>query len=47
MAKSITINNTKGINNFQFVFPEQKGVYLLVGTNGVGKTTLLICMDRI
>lgn len=47
MAKSITIQDTKGIKNMCFTFPEKKGVYLLVGPNGIGKTTLLVCMDRI
>lgn len=47
MSKTITISNTKGINELSFTFPERKGVYLLVGPNGTGKTTLLICMDRI
>lgn len=45
--KSITIKNTKGIRDFNFKFPEKKAVYLLVGSNGTGKTTLLTCMDRI
>ena len=47
MSKTIKIHKTKGINNLSFTFPESKGVYLLVGSNGTGKTTLLICMDRI
>ena len=47
MSKAIEIHNTKGINKLNFTFPESKGVYLLVGSNGTGKTTLLICMDRI
>ena len=47
MSKSIKIHNTKGIKELTFTFPEQKGVFLLVGPNGTGKTTLLICMDRI
>ena len=47
VSKSITINNTKGIRKLVFNFPESKGVYLLVGPNGTGKTTLLVCMDRI
>lgn len=47
MSKTITIRNTKGIKELSFTFPERKGVYLLVGPNGTGKTTLLICMDRI
>ena len=47
MARSISIKNTKGIKNFCFTFPDQNDVYLLVGPNGIGKTTLLTCMDRI
>ncbi|MBQ8203412.1 MAG: AAA family ATPase [Clostridia bacterium] len=47
MSKTITIRNTKGIKKLHFTFPERRGVYLLVGPNGTGKTTLLICMDRI
>ena len=47
MSKTITIRDTKGIKKLNFTFPERKGVYLLVGPNGTGKTTLLICMDRI
>ena len=47
MAKSIKIHNTKGIKRLTFTFPEHKGVYLLVGPNGTGKTTLLTCIDRI
>lgn len=47
VSKTITIRETKGIRNLRFTFPERKGVYLLVGPNGTGKTTLLICMDRI
>lgn len=47
MSKKISISKTKGIKKLSFTFPECKGVYLLVGPNGTGKTTLLICMDRI
>lgn len=45
--KKILIENTKGIRRLEFAFPEATGVYLLAGANGVGKTTLLICMERI
>ena len=45
--KKITIKKTKNIKNLEFVFPQSKGVYLIVGPNGVGKTTLLVCIDRI
>lgn len=47
MSKEILIQNTKGIKKMKFVFPSRKGVYLIVGPNGIGKTTLLVCMDRI
>jgi len=47
MSKTITISETKGIKNLIFDFPENNGVYLIVGPNGTGKTTLLVCMDRI
>lgn len=47
MSKTISIHETKGIKNLCFTFPESKGVYLLAGPNGTGKTTLLICIERI
>ena len=43
----ITISNLKGIKSLEFSFPEETGVYLIVGPNGCGKTTLLTCLDRI
>ena len=46
MYKEISITKVKGID-LKFTFPESKDVFLLVGPNGVGKTTLLICIDRI
>ena len=45
--REIRVENTKGIKELTFTFPDKSGVYLLVGANGVGKTTLLICMERI
>lgn len=45
--KKIFIEKTKGIKSLEFIFPDQRGVYLLVGANGTGKTTLLTCMERI
>lgn len=45
--KKITIERMKNINNLEFTLPESKGVYLIVGPNGGGKTTLLVCIDRI
>ncbi|MBR0530839.1 MAG: AAA family ATPase [Ruminococcus sp.] len=47
MSKEILIKNTKGIKELKFDFPARTGVYLIVGPNGIGKTTLLACMDRI
>ena len=44
--KKITIERMKNINNLEFTLPESKGVYLIVGPNGGGKTTLLVCIDR-
>jgi len=45
--RKISIENTKNIQRLEFVLPENEGVYLLVGANGTGKTTLLVCLDRI
>ena len=45
--KKITIERMKNINTLEFTLPESKGVYLIVGPNGGGKTTLLVCIDRI
>lgn len=41
----ITLKNIKAITNLEFHFPEKNGVYLLTGTNGCGKTTLLIALN--
>lgn len=35
------------INELSFEVPTKRGVFLLVGVNGVGKTTLLTAIDRI
>ncbi|MCD7825536.1 MAG: AAA family ATPase [Clostridiaceae bacterium] len=45
--REIIIENVKGIKKLEFTLPESDGVYLLVGANGMGKTTLLTCIDRI
>lgn len=47
MNHTITIKNTKRIKNLTFAIPSKAGVYLLVGGNGVGKTTILTCLHRI
>ncbi len=45
--KRVTIRNVKDIKSLEFDIPDNKGVYLIAGANGCGKTTLLICLDRI
>ena len=45
--KTVTVENVKNIEYLKFNLPEKRGVYLLAGPNGVGKTTLLVCLDRI
>ena len=45
--RKITIDKIKNIEHIEFILPEYTGVYLLVGANGTGKTTLLVCLDRI
>ena len=45
--KRITISNLKDIKTLNFDIPWQKGGYLIAGANGCGKTTLLVCLERI
>ena len=47
MTKTITIRETKGIRELLFTLPDKQDVYLLVGANGTGKSTLLVCLDRL
>lgn len=44
---SITLKNIKGVKEMVFPFPEKKGVYLLTGANGCGKTSLLVALCRL
>lgn len=44
---SVTLRNIRGVKELQFPFPEQKGVYVLTGTNGCGKTSLMVALNRI
>ena len=43
----IKLQNIKGIKELEFPFPEKKGVYVLTGVNGSGKTSLLITLCRL
>lgn len=47
MSHTISINHTKRIKDLTFAVPSKPGVYLLVGGNGAGKTTILTCLHRI
>ena len=46
MPSKITINNLRHISHLEFCIPKQ-GVWLLTGSNGTGKTSLLGCLRRI
>ena len=43
----IKLQNIKGIREMIFPFPERKGVYVLTGANGCGKTSLLVALCRL
>lgn len=43
----ITIERVKNIERLEFELPNSKGVYLLAGSNGVGKTSLMVCLYRL
>lgn len=43
----IKLQNIKGIKEMDFPFPERKGVYVLTGANGSGKTSLLVALCRL
>lgn len=47
MERRITITKTKGIEHLEFHVPSNPGVYLLVGANGSGKTTVLTALHRL
>ena len=44
---TVEINNLKGIQHLAYSIPDKPGVFILSGSNGCGKTTLLIAIDRI
>lgn len=43
----IKIKNIRGIRELNYSLPTRKGVYLLTGSNGSGKTSLLTALDRL
>lgn len=43
----IKLQNIKGIKELVFPFPDKKGIYVLTGVNGSGKTSLLITLCRL
>lgn len=45
MSTKLTINNLKNISSLEFELPPP-GAYLLTGSNGSGKTSLLTCLAR-
>jgi energy-coupling factor transporter ATP-binding protein EcfA2 len=46
MATKLTIENLKNIQHLEFDIPP-RGAYLLTGSNGSGKTSLLTCLSRL
>jgi predicted ATP-binding protein involved in virulence len=44
---TIELRNLKGIKKLIYSIPDKSGVYILSGTNGCGKTSLLTAIDRI
>ena len=45
--KKIVLENIKGIRKLEFELPNNRGVHLITGKNGTGKTSLLIALYRI
>jgi len=44
---TVIIDKTRGIRHLEFQLPTKPGMYLLVGPNGMGKTTLLTALHSI
>ena len=47
MELVMKIKNIKGINEFDFSFPLDKGIYAITGENGSGKSTLISCASTV
>jgi predicted ATPase len=43
----LTIKNLKGISDFHISLPYEKGVYVITGENGVGKSTILSVLSQL
>lgn len=43
----MSIENVKGINQLEFIFPLQPGIYAITGENGSGKSTLISCASSV
>ena len=47
MNLEMKIKNIKGISEFDFSFPLEKGIYAITGENGSGKSTLISCASTV
>lgn len=43
MGITVDIHNIKGIDDFTFDIPSERGLYAITGENGVGKSTIMSC----
>ena len=43
----IQIHNIKNINEAQLELPFDNGIYTFVGTNGCGKSTMMLCLAQL
>lgn len=47
MKLTMRIKNIKNINELNFDFPLEKGLYAITGENGAGKSTLIACASTV
>jgi recombinational DNA repair ATPase RecF len=45
--KKVILENVKAIRRLEFELPNRRGVHLVTGRNGTGKTNLLVALYRI